>query len=63
MYTGRLGAIQMEITIREELYKSAGIELTNELKQRIRDIVNNMEWKEGGYKISTENGIQYIGDE
>lgn len=62
MYTGKAGAMLGEIAIREAFYEAAGIELTDELKTKIKTTVEIMNLKDSPYKIS-ELGTEYKGDE
>jgi len=62
-YTGKLGAIQFEISLREYAAQLDGVKLTENIKNNIKNKVNNMEWKDGCYKISSEEGLKYLGND
>lgn len=58
--TGKLGAINMECTLRETLHQYGGKELTEQDKKDIRSKVESFDWKDGVYRMG-DFGIEYLG--
>lgn len=63
LYTGKLGAMQMEIALRESIIQLDGTKLTENIKNNIKNKVDSMKWKNGPYKISSKEGLEYLGNE